>query len=75
MGPENPTERHTSDFRAESPVTFTKHKCEGIITQCHLSQFIEKTSFRQSLDKRVYVKMSLDKKGHVARPFRHFLGM
>ena len=39
------------------------------INQCHLSHFNEKTSFQQSQDKRVYVKMSLDKKGEIARPF------
>ena len=33
------------------------------MTQCHLSHFDEKTSFCQSLDKRVYVTMSPDKKG------------
>ena len=41
----------------------------------NLSHFIEKISFRQSLDKRVYVTMSRDKKGlcHASIPsfFRH----
>ena len=34
------------------------------VNHCHLTHFNEKTSFRQSLDKRVYVKISLDKKGY-----------
>ena len=43
--------------------------------QCHLSHFHEKTSFRQSLDEGVYVKISLDNKGYVACPFCHYSGM
>ena len=46
---------------------------EILINQCHLFHFNDKTSFCQSLDKRVYVKMSLDKKGYIACPFCHFL--
>ena len=29
----------------------TKHKCEAVITQCHMSHFNEKTSFLQSIDR------------------------
>ena len=37
-----------------------------------MSRFNEKTSFGQSMDERVCVKMSMDKKGYVASSFCHF---
>ena len=37
-----------------------------------MSHINEKAIFYQSLDDRIYVKMSLDKKGYVTRPFQLF---